>query len=472
MLLLFIHGWSVTNTSTYGKLPRIISRNAHQHNLDIEIKNIWLGRYISFHDEVTMTDIVRAMHQALHEIVPEVFSNNSPFSCITHSTGGPVVREWVDRYYGKDNLDELPLKHLIMLAPANHGSSLATLGKERIGRIKSWFNGVEPGRRILDWLSLGSSYQYRLAAKNIHYKNADNGYFPFVFTGQSIDEKYYDFLNSYLTEVGSDGVVRVSGANMNYSMLELKENIENQLSILHRIESFSVNLLEQTNPIMQPDKMPLCVIPKASHSGTKMGILKSPTYKNADKKPVVEMIFKALKINDKASYVNLEKEIGDLTKEIQSKDKHSKKHRYSNIVFSIWDDEGNTVENYDLVLLYGKNFEPEKLPKGFFVDKQRNTKSTNNMVFYLDYDVLAKNPDGMMGIRIFPRPSEGFSYYKPVEYRDEVNDFLKILQPNETLYVKIILHRHVDKNSFRFGSAEDKAKSFKKEKPDEGGIKY
>ena len=74
------------------------------------------------------------------------------FSCITHSTGGPVVREWVDRFYGARKLRELPLKHLVMLAPANHGSALAVLGKQRLSRMKSWFQGVEPGQKVLDWL--------------------------------------------------------------------------------------------------------------------------------------------------------------------------------------------------------------------------------------------------------------------------------------------------------------------------------
>lgn len=70
-----------------------------------------------------------------------MIGENTEFSCITHSTGGPVVRAWVERFFGADRLSNLPLKHLIMLAPANHGSALAQLGKARVGRIKS------PGRR-------------------------------------------------------------------------------------------------------------------------------------------------------------------------------------------------------------------------------------------------------------------------------------------------------------------------------------
>lgn len=75
MLLLFVHGWSVTSTSTYGKLPKVLCKNAAKHNLDIDIKNIWLGKYISFHDEVTMSDLIRALEQALHDVVPEEFSD-------------------------------------------------------------------------------------------------------------------------------------------------------------------------------------------------------------------------------------------------------------------------------------------------------------------------------------------------------------------------------------------------------------
>ncbi|NOQ27162.1 MAG: hypothetical protein GQ564_17515 [Bacteroidales bacterium] len=40
--------------------------------------------------------------------------------------------------------------------------------------------------------------------------------FPFVLTGQGIDEKFYDFINSYLIENESDGVIRMAGANNNY----------------------------------------------------------------------------------------------------------------------------------------------------------------------------------------------------------------------------------------------------------------
>ena len=68
MRLIFVHGWSVTNTNTYGELPQALSNAAGSYDLDLDIQHIYLGRYISFHDEVTMDDICRAMDKALHDL--------------------------------------------------------------------------------------------------------------------------------------------------------------------------------------------------------------------------------------------------------------------------------------------------------------------------------------------------------------------------------------------------------------------
>ena len=163
MKLLFIHGWSVTNTDTYGDLPEAIQSNVPA-DFNLDIRHIFLGRYISFHDEVKVDDIARAFNKARLDAI-----GDEKFSCITHSTGGPVIREWIDQFYGAGNLAQLPLTHLIMLAPANHGSALAQLGKARLSRMKSWFEGVEPGQGVLNWLELGSSEQRRLNMKWLKY---------------------------------------------------------------------------------------------------------------------------------------------------------------------------------------------------------------------------------------------------------------------------------------------------------------
>ena len=161
MRIVFVHGWSVTHTNTYGVLPAAVAAFAPP-SLDVTVQELLLARYVSFSDEVTVDDIARAMQ---HAIATEVLPNLQPgerFACVTHSTGGPVVRKWITLYHGED-LAACPLSHLVMLAPANHGSALAQLGKRRLSRLKSFVvDGVEPGAGVLDWLELGSQQAWDL----------------------------------------------------------------------------------------------------------------------------------------------------------------------------------------------------------------------------------------------------------------------------------------------------------------------
>jgi pimeloyl-ACP methyl ester carboxylesterase len=204
--LVFVHGWSVSNTSTYGQLPRHLQQQATAAGLPLTLADIWLSEYVSFDDAVTMRDLVRAFDHALRDL----HLLDASFACITHSTGGPVVREWARAQRDKPAIySTIRLSHLVMLAPANFGSALAQLGKGMLGRLKSWFAGVEPGQRILDWLELGSAESLSL---NLDYIHSDDpvtrGQFQFVLIGDRPDRSLYDHLNSYTGEDGSDGVVR------------------------------------------------------------------------------------------------------------------------------------------------------------------------------------------------------------------------------------------------------------------------
>jgi triacylglycerol esterase/lipase EstA (alpha/beta hydrolase family) len=188
-LVVLVHGWSVRSTETYGQLPDRLESEAKTHGLDIDIQQIWLGRYVSFRDEVRIEDISRAFEAAIRKELGPKLGKGRRFVAITHSTGGPVVRDWWNRLYAETGqLAECPLSHLIMLAPANFGSALAQLGKGVVGRLSSWFQGVEPGQGVLDWLELGSPESLALNQKWIASKPPWNGakpMFPFVLTGQT-----------------------------------------------------------------------------------------------------------------------------------------------------------------------------------------------------------------------------------------------------------------------------------------------
>lgn len=446
MLLIFVHGWSVTDTSTYAHLPEALAAQAGENGLEIEIRHIWLGRYVSFHDDVSMADVARAFDRALRDQIPRGRTGIREFSCITHSTGGPLVREWLERFYGGRRLKSAPLRHLIMLAPANHGSPLAALGKQRVGRIKAWFSGIEPGQRILDWLSLGSRQQLKLAEAYIAYKPVESGFYPFVLTGQTIDRKSYDFLNSYLVEAGSDGVVRVAGANLNYSMIKLVET-DRQENVKHGPKRIDVRLLEPEGELNRPEAVPLGVIPAASHSGDDKGIMGSVVSPRSGK-PQVKEILKCLQVANQEAYTKRRGELERLTRAVQKR-----KHRYVMLVFVVKDDQGDPVEEFDLFLLGTDAHDPDKLSKNFFVDRQRNAAHPNHLVYYVDYDVITRNK--LTGFRVIARPAEGFAFYHPVEYHSSDLDIDALLKPNETFYVEIRLHRCVDKNVFRFDSATD-----------------
>ncbi len=456
MKIIFVHGWCVTNTNTYSELPKALTTCAAKHHLDIQISHIDLARYISFHDEVKVDDIAKAMDSALRDL-PENKSGIQEFSYITHSTGGPVVREWVDRFYGAHKLKELPLKHLVMLAPANHGSSLAVLGKQRLSRIKSWCQGIEPGQKILDWLSLGSSEQLALNERFIHYDSAANDFFPFVLTGEGIDNKFYDFLNNYLVEPGSDGIVRVAGANMNYCYLELSQTNE----LLKKNPKIYALKPTSNAIIRRPKVTPIGIFKNYSHSGKKMGIMQSITTRNANDEQIVEQILKCLKVKTQKNYRTRIKELEEL-----SESEQSGIDKYGMLILDIHDDEGNNIErdNFDIFLLGGKNYSPSKLPDGFLQDRQINAK-TSNLVYYFNAAKMRNIEDGLFGLRVVVRPDKGFSYYCAGEFHSQGFPVSKILAPNETTYVDITMRRQIDKNVFTLSKPSTKQSDFKGMRP-------
>ncbi len=450
MIAIFVHGWSVTNTNSYGELPRWLANQAAGGGLKIQAGNIYLGRYVSFDDTVTIDDIARAFDQAVRDELADKLKAGEQFACITHSTGGPVVRKWMDLYY-KDKLDKCPLSHLVMLAPANHGSALAQLGKSRLGRMKAFFAGVEPGQRVLDWLELGSDAGWQLNESWLDYDCLANGIYPFVLTGQTIDRSLYDALNSYTGEAGSDGVVRVAAANMNYGLLRLRQEGDDGGKLV-------MDKMRRTRP------MAFGVLPGRSHSGEEIGIIRSVTLANAGTHPTAQWVLRCLQVTSRAAYAALSAELDKLTAATQIAEHQEKVRaligtrkyltsRYSMVVFRLADDRGNQIGDYDLYLTAGPDYDEDELPDGFFGDRQRNRLNPGRLTYFLDYDAMEAGltkpkMQGKLGFRIQARPEAGpeaLAYYQVLDFRSSVATFDKILQPNETVMIEVMLQRRVDK---------------------------
>ncbi len=156
--LLIIHGWSDHGISFH---PLI---NLLQQQLQQDIHSFNIADYLSMDDEITFDDIVTAMERAWHnKNLP-----TQPYSIdvIVHSTGGLIIRDWLSRYFTPETS---PIKHLVMLAPANFGSPLAHKGQAFIGRIIKGFSGekmFQVGAKILQGLELASPYSWELALQD------------------------------------------------------------------------------------------------------------------------------------------------------------------------------------------------------------------------------------------------------------------------------------------------------------------
>jgi hypothetical protein len=450
MRVVFIHGWSVRDTSTYGQLPEWLARQSRQGGESFQVSSLHLAKYITLDDRVTLEDIARAMQQALRDTLgdPSKWKRGGRLACITHSTGGPVVRTWLDLYY-RGQLDRCPLGPLILLAPPNHGSALAQLGKSRLSRLKSLLQGAECGERVLDWLELGSRSCWDLNQRWLDEDPVRAGLFPFVLMGQRIDRQLYDVLNAYTDEAGSDGVVRVAAANLNYRVLRLAQEGDR----LRRIEA------RRSPPTA------LGVLPGLAHSGERLGILRSVTLDNAARHPTARWVKRCLEVRTPADYRRVTRELEALTRRTQAEERTERvrfllrprvyvTHRYAMLVFRFVDHRGQALSDYDLLLTAGPGYSENELPPGFFVDRQRNQSHHEQLTYYLNYDVLTTGLNhprlqGRLGFRLIARPQSGLVYYRPVEFRSTAQSLSRLLRPNETTLIEIQLQRQVDKTVFR-----------------------
>jgi len=389
------------------------------------------------------------------------------------------------------------MSHLIMLAPANYGSALAQLGKGRLSRLKSWFGGIEPGQGVLDWLELGSVESWDLNLEWILSEGSQigtKGVFPFVLTGQCIDRSVYDALNSYTGEMGSDGVVRVAAANLRGTYIKLMQEAPKPDPA--KKGKYSADALKIVTIKQAPDTA-LRLISGKSHSGKDMGIMRSIKEAQSDRnsQDTINSIIACIQVQTTDQYKKLCEQFLVETEAIQKNerlevDKHFLRSdtlffhdKCSMVIFRVRDDEDRPVSDYDLVLIAGPEADPNHLPKGFFIDRQRNRVNPETITYFFNNDVMkgteavtdkegnvvreATQGAGMLGVRIVARPADGFVHYLPCEMKASKKMLESALHPNSTTLIDIRLRRVVRKNVFRLDkmTAQTKPMNFDKTKP-------
>lgn len=181
--------------------------------------DIVLGNYVSLEDTVTIADLAKAFARALAD--NNVACTEHSFDLVVHSTGSLVAREWLTRYYLEAGLP-CPVRHYLMLAPANFGSPLGHVGKTMLGRIiKGWKSDFQSGTQVLNALELGSPFTWNLARRDLFgprsfYRPEDC--LAAVLVGS---KPYQTGLRQLVDKNGGDGTVFVSTANLNATGLRL-----------------------------------------------------------------------------------------------------------------------------------------------------------------------------------------------------------------------------------------------------------
>ncbi|MFO1448658.1 MAG: hypothetical protein U1F61_10920 [Opitutaceae bacterium] len=210
---IILHGYSDTADSFRPLAQYLTSRG-------IPAVDLHLGNYVSLEDHVTIPDLAKAFHHALLERGMSLAAGS--FNLVVHSTGSLVAREWMTRYFLEQGLP-CPVRRYLMLAPANFGSPLASLGKTMMGRvIKGWKSGFESGREVLNALELASPYTRNLARRDLFGKRSF--YDPAqCFTAVIVGSKPYQTgLRRLADRPGGDGTVYVSTANLNASGISIQ----------------------------------------------------------------------------------------------------------------------------------------------------------------------------------------------------------------------------------------------------------
>lgn len=210
--ILIIHGWSDTDSSFVRLGELIVGKTGR------DVQHINLADYVSLDDSVLMDDLVSAMDVAWKD--KKLPRQPSSMDVIVHSTGGLIVRDWLTRYFTPT---KSPIKHLLMLAPANFGSPLAQKGRALIGRVVVGLRSkkiFQTGTHILKALELASPYAWDLAMRD-RFGRADYYGKGKILCTVLIGNTGYRGIRAAANEPGMDGTVRVSTANLNCAYCEL-----------------------------------------------------------------------------------------------------------------------------------------------------------------------------------------------------------------------------------------------------------
>jgi len=489
--ILIVHGWS-DDYKSFRPLRSLLVKAGYKAT------DVFLGNYASMRDDVTFDDVSYGLQMRLYGLVkdgvikgtvdkkiPGGFSLN-PFSVdvIVHSTGGPVVRNWLNLYlrdvWGGD-FTKSPIRHFIMLAPANFGSRLAAQGKSTLAKLfkGGMGNGFETGRKILEGLELGSPFLWGLADRDLFrdpiFPSTTQGTFLYILSGTDTYGKLKGLVAKGASENGSDGTIRAASASL--------DSVK-----------FEVDFRDPDNPdvktISQKNESPVFKLVEGCNHST---IVPDP---NATANhPAFKIIQNCLSIENSTGYEILRNKFDTENEQLYEKNKEycanntfvDPINRFQQFVVRVLDNMDNAVTDYRLdfhvvdnsikVSTWIDQSPPRELDKystynarimdEVISDVEQHSVDKSYRTFFINIDALNKlmndltkaYPQAYIAMNFDALPSApGVSYNTDFIKYVPLNAVLKgkfFFKENTTTLIKIKLQLSVDKTVYDFPKADD-----------------
>lgn len=407
--VLFVHGYSVRQLSAYAQFPAFLA------GVGIPSQSILLSAFLTLDDDITCDDLANALEDHVTTQIEAEGGSITKTALVCHSTGALVARRWVLNRLGAG----LPTpSHLITFAGANHGSTMAQLGRTIIARL---FRGIveqsSVGQQVLADLDYGSAFLWRLNDEWLDTWNAGrlDGVYCFSLGG----DNHNGFAGEVIWqtgEAGSDSIVRVSGANLNYARMDADPQATHPV-------------LRSTAPARPSAHL---VIPGYTHGGI-IGDVKAPT------EAPFQALLQALRVGDAAGYQAV---LADWTARTQAWTAAHPDQANATIVFRLRDDDGRPITDH-LILIQDQTGSAPAVSDSLEPHQPiQNEVDGSCISFYVNYGKFMRTRPHVFHVEA--RSGSPYVDYVDLDYR--VADPLYVLvNPNEFTYVDLQLLRDVTK---------------------------
>ncbi|MCC5858837.1 MAG: hypothetical protein JJT90_11820 [Ectothiorhodospiraceae bacterium] len=459
--LVILHGWNDSGDS-FDRLARHLSRELP----DVPIERVSVGDYLSMSDALRFDDLQAALDRAWR--VRGLPRRRRSVDVIVHSTGGLVIRDWLRRHF---DTDRTPIRHLVMLAPANFGSPLAHVGRSMVGRVTKGFIRRQPGQQlfntgahILRGLELASPYSWQLAEADRFV--AGNGMFA---PGRTlctvlVGNTGYSGIRSVANEEGGDGTVRISTANLDCARIRI--DFSQKSAADPDDPDRLVTVPKVVNHALSAGRTAFRILDRIDHSSIKLDSGRGGL--SRAQRRTLDLVVRALTVEDDAFEAfcqECDEANAALTRQPGG---NQGKPGYQNTVVRVRDQFGEPVTDYMIEFYDPREGQRDggRLARRMHAEVIRDVhvykQDASYRSLYIDTNRLQQavaEAQTQLGLSITASPIlgesgvvAGFSTFTDEEIEDlrlDTEDLARFFQPHRTLLVDIVLERLQARSVFR-----------------------